>query len=309
MASNEDIILHHYDSSPFSEKVRLVLGLKTITWHSVQIPVIMPRPFLMPMTGGYRRTPVMQIGADIFCDSQMIIRELDRRFPHPSLFPADNYGMPWGLGMWTDRVFFQSSVAIIFGENAGQVPADFVKDREALAGQAFNVEAMKQSVPAMRDQWRAYAAWLHAQLSNGRPFLACDEVSLADINAYMNIWFLKNGFPPATDILAEFPLVSGWADRIAALGHGTRIELEAKEALEIAKNDRPNTEPVEDAFDPNGRKPGDKVSIMPDDYGRTPVEGTIVSSSSQHIAIHRNDPDAGDVVVHFPRAGFFVMSA
>ncbi|KJL06833.1 hypothetical protein JT13_27315, partial [Klebsiella pneumoniae] len=67
----------------------------------------MPRPDLMPMTGGYRRTPTMQIGADIYCDTQIIIRELERRFPTPTLFPAGHAGMPWALGMWTDRPFFQ----------------------------------------------------------------------------------------------------------------------------------------------------------------------------------------------------------
>src|SRR5689334_19212590 len=35
-----------------------------------------PRPELMPMTGGYRRTPVLQIGADIYCDTQLILRVL-----------------------------------------------------------------------------------------------------------------------------------------------------------------------------------------------------------------------------------------
>src|SRR6201985_1281583 len=97
-----DIILHHYDVSPFSEKVRLLFGLKGLEWKSVIQPVIMPKPDLIPLTGGYRRIPVMQIGADIFCDSQIILRELDRRFPEVSLTPA-NGGAPYGLGFWADR--------------------------------------------------------------------------------------------------------------------------------------------------------------------------------------------------------------
>ena len=36
-----DIILHHYEISPYSEKVRLGLGLKGLAWASVEIPVIM----------------------------------------------------------------------------------------------------------------------------------------------------------------------------------------------------------------------------------------------------------------------------
>ena len=72
-----DIILHHYETSPYSEKVRLGLGLKGLAWGSVEIPVIMPKPDLTALTGGYRKTPVLQIGADIYCDSQLIMRELE----------------------------------------------------------------------------------------------------------------------------------------------------------------------------------------------------------------------------------------
>src|ERR1700744_948708 len=109
------IILHHFDESPFSEKIRLIFGLKKLAWTSVQIRRSMPRPDLMPMTGGYRRTPVMQIGADIYCDTQCIIRELEQRYPHPSLFPDRNHGIGWASAMWTDRSFFQNTVNLVFG--------------------------------------------------------------------------------------------------------------------------------------------------------------------------------------------------
>ena len=83
-----DMILHHYETSPYAEKVRLGLGLKGLAWASVEIPVIMPKPDLTALTGGYRKTPVLQIGADLYCDSQLIMRELERRHPSPRpLFP------------------------------------------------------------------------------------------------------------------------------------------------------------------------------------------------------------------------------
>ena len=73
-----DIILHHYGLSPFAEKVRIGLGLKQAAWKSVDIPNVMPKPDLMPLTGGYRKTPVMQVGADIYCDTQLIMLELEQ---------------------------------------------------------------------------------------------------------------------------------------------------------------------------------------------------------------------------------------
>ena len=87
------LILHHFDWSPFAEKARLALGLKRLAWQSVQIPMIMPKPDLMPITGGYRKTPTLQIGADIYCDTRLIATELERRFASPTLFPDGNRGL------------------------------------------------------------------------------------------------------------------------------------------------------------------------------------------------------------------------
>jgi len=310
MANQYPIILHHFEKSPFSEKVRLVFGLKKIAWTSVLIPRIMPRPDLMPMTGGYRRTPTLQIGADIYCDTQIIIRELERRFPQPTLFPDGNTGLPWALGMWTDRSFFQNTVNLVFGSLADQVPKEFREDREQLRGQKFDVDAMKAAIPQMRDQLRAHADWIEAQLGDGRAWLLGKQPSLGDVNAYMNIWYVRGNLPDAEKLFERFPKILAWEQRVKTIGHGSRErELTSAEALEIARNATPQTATNADAGDLNGRKPGDRVQVIPDDYGKIPVEGTIVSLSAQHIALRRKDVRAGEVVVHFPRAGFLVVPA
>jgi len=308
MADPHPIILHHFEKSPFSEKVRVVFGIKKIAWTSVLISRIMPRPDLMPMTGGYRRTPTLQIGADIFCDTQVIIRELERRFPQPTLYPAGNAGIAWGLGMWTDRAFFQNTVNLVFGTLADQVPKEFREDREQLRGQKFDVEAMKASIPQMRDQLRAHVDWIEMQLQDGRAFLGGPLPGLGDVHAYMNIWYVRNNLPDAANLFERFPNTLAWEQRVKSLGHGTRErELSPAEALEIARTATPQTPVAEDAGDLNGRKPGDRVQVVPDDSGKIPVEGVIVFLSAQHIAIRRKDERAGEVVVHFPRAGFLVI--
>ena len=303
------IILHHFDQSPFSEKIRVVFGAKNIAWTSVRISRIMPRPDLMPLTGGYRRTPVMQIGADIYCDTQCIMRELERRFPEPSLVPKGSEGFAWSSAMWTDRTFFQNTVNLVFGSLADKVPADFIADREKLRGAKFDVAAMTATIPQMRDQFRAHLQWIDAQLSDGRRWMEGEKPALCDINAYMNIWYVRSNLANADDMLAEFDHARAWAARMRGLGHGQRSELSSAEALEIAARATPQTEELSDPNDPNGRKPGDKVEVMPDDYGKIRVSGEIVALSPQHIAIRRHDPRAGEVVVHFPRAGFLVFRA
>jgi glutathione S-transferase len=307
------IILHHFDQSPFSEKVRLIFGFKRLSWTSVRIPRIMPKPELMPLTGGYRRTPVMQIGADVFCDTQIIIREIERRFPSPTLFPAGNSGLPWALSLWSDRTFFQCTVNLVFGVLGDRVPREFIEDRSRLRGAKFDVEAMTAALPPMRDQFRAHADWIEAQLSDGRKWLLGD-FSLADVNAYMNVWYVRSNLSAKDqvaagidDILARSPCVTAWEARMRAIGDGSRKELSPGDALDIAAHASPETPPAQDRGDPNGRKVGDRVRITPDDYGKVEVAGEIVSMSAQHIAIRRLDERVGEVVVHFPRAGFLVL--
>jgi glutathione S-transferase len=304
------IILHHFDESPFSEKVRLVFGLKNMAWSSVRISRIMPRPDLMPMTGGYRRTPVLQIGADIYCDTQAILRELERRFPEPTLFPAGFAGVASATAMWTDRTFFQSTVNLVFGSLADKVPPDFIADREKLRGAKFDVAAMAAAIPQMRDQFRAHVRWMEAQLGDGRSWMCGDKPGLCDVNAYMNVWYLRANLPgEAERLLAEFTRTQAWETRMRAVGHGRRSEMSTAAALDIAADATPRTAVLADPGDPNGRKPGDRVEVMPDDYGKIKVSGEIVALSPDHIAIRRHDPRAGEVVVHFPRVGFLVLSA
>jgi glutathione S-transferase len=303
------IILHHFDQSPFSEKVRIVFGLKNIAWTSVRISRIMPRPDLMPLTGGYRRTPVMQIGADIYCDTQSILRELERRFPEPSLFPDGRQGFGWTTSMWTDRPFFQNTVNLVFGSLGDKVPQEFIDDRTKLRGAKFDVAAMRAAIPQMRDQFRAHVQWIDAQLGEDQSWLGGARASLIDVNAYMNVWYVRANMPDADAMLAEFRHARTWEARVRDIGHGPRSEMSTVEALDIAAKARPQTAVASDPNDPNGRKPGDRVEVAPDDYGKIKVAGEIVSLSAQHIAIRRHDPHAGDLIVHFPRAGFLVTQA
>jgi glutathione S-transferase len=305
--SNE-IIFHHYPASPFSEKVRLAFGIKKLEWRSVEIPNMMPKPDLVPLTGGYRKTPVMQIGADIYCDTQIILRELERRFPKPSLFP-NGKGLAYALAFWADRIFFMPTVAIIFGEIGDMVPEAFKKDRAAMSGSTFSTEAMKAAAPFVRDQFRAHLSFIAEQLEDGRAFLDGDQAGAADLHAIMNVWFLRGALPHvAKPFLEEFPKLEAWASRLTAIGHGKMSAMDSKEALRTAREADPETKSGSDTHDPQGRVPGQSVTVSADDYGRDAIAGQIVFSDAHEIAIRRTDKDVGDVVVHFPRAGFNVAS-
>ena len=299
-----DILFHQYDSSPFSEKVRVCLGIKKLPWAAVDQPVIMPKPELVALTGGYRRIPVMQIGADIYCDSQLIVRELERRFPEPTLFPQGDHGLAHANAMWSDRTIFQAAVAIIFGGLGDKVPAAFVNDRVALSGRSFDPVAMQAAIPHMKAQMRAHVTLLSDQLADGRRFLTGDRAGLVDANGYYNLWFIRSAFPPSASLFENIPHVPEWLERVKAIGHGERSAMSREDALNIARTSAPMAATV---ASPDAELEGKPVSVAADDYGRDAVKGVLVGSSEHHVSISREDPQAGKVAVHFPRIGFSVQ--
>jgi glutathione S-transferase len=228
-----DIILHHYETSPYSEKVRIGLGLKGLAWGSVEIPVIMPKPDLTALTGGYRKTPVLQIGADIYCDSQLIMRELERRHPTPSFYPAGR-GAADALAWWAEKTTFSPAVSIAFAKKPDALPEGFLEDRAKFSGRNIDPAAMMAAVPNLLDQLRAHFDWLDQSLADSRSFLQGSAASLADLAAYHPIWFLKQNFGPTAAPLDGFPRLLSWAERVAAIGHGRRSQMTSQEALDIA---------------------------------------------------------------------------
>ena len=302
-----ELILHHYDNSPFSEKIRLCLGHKQLAWRAVRQPDVMPKPHLVPLTGGYRRIPVLQIGADVFCDSQLIARVLERLQPAPTLFPGGSEGLCFALQFWAERLLFMAAVPVLFSKIAPAVPEAFIEDRRKLMGGRGDFRALMQAGSLVADQLRAHLQLLETQLADGRAFLLGDAFSLADAAAYHPVWFLLS-VPPARAALDEFASVSAWAERLRGMGHGRRSECTQEQALAVARAARPATAPSKDARDPSGLAPGARVRVAPDDYGFDPVEGELVASDVHEVALRREAPEVGEVVVHFPRAGFRVMA-
>ena len=309
-----DIILHHYPASPVSEKVRVALGIKKLAWRSVEIPRLPPKPDVMPLTGGYRRTPFMQIGADIYCDSQCILRELHRRHPKPDFFPGGSEGVTWALARWTDTAF-DCAVRVVLGGNVDQLPEPFLQDRGRLFfGPTFDKDKdkarLKADVPHAAAQVRAQLAWIDRQLGDGRDYLPGGVPGLFDASCYYLVWFIRGRWQGGPALMAQFPKLEAWEARVKSIGHGKPTTMTAEEAIEVARSAETSTPERGDAGDPQGLKPGQRVSVVADLYsGETPVEGRIRRVEAETISLLRDDPRVGTVCVHFPRVGYRVAIA
>ena len=297
-----DLILHHFDWSPFAEKARLVFGLKGLAWQSVQIPMIMPRPDLMPLTGGYRKTPTLQIGADIYCDTRLIARELERRFPTPSLFPGGNGGLSLALSQWSDTAFFEPGAGLSMGMNK-DVPEAVVADRKGFFN-FMDFSQLEADAPHMLAQLRANADLVEQQLADGREYLLGSAPGWADITAYFPVWMARTFIPVAAGLLKPMQRLAAWESRVKLIGHGQRSELGSQAALDVAHEANPDPGRGVDAADPLELRVGEFVEVSPVDYGKIPVRGELITLEMHEVALRREHPRTGTLVTHFPRIGY-----
>lgn len=306
--ASEEVIFHAYPQSPVAEKVRVVFGIKGLDWRSVEIPRLPPKPMLTALTGGYRRTPVMQIGADIYCDSQCIIRELERRFPSPTIMPTAEHGLMWCLSRWTDGPLFDQTVRHVLGAAGDGLDKDFAADRGRLyLGEdwAAGLKQANADLPHLVSQMRAPLSWVNAQLSDGRAFLLGDEPAAIDAQFYYVVWFLRGRWSGGPSFLSEFEQLLRWEDNIRAIGHGTSSIMDAGDAISCAHGAVSIAPTGVAAHEPQGLSVGQSVTIRPDvNGGEQPVVGTIRYADAQTVVIERSADDVGTVCVHFPRAGY-----
>ena len=306
-AEMADLILHHYDISPYAEKIRLALGLKGLAWRSVIVPMVLPKPELMPLTGGFRRTPVLQIGADIYCDTLRIAMELDRRFPAPPLLPEDGCGFDAVLATWAERVLMWPTARYVTGMNREGLSEGFFRDRSAMRGhEAPSMERVAADLPHQEGQLRLMLGWVEDLLVDAESGLATRTPRLADFALYQRLWWLKALEGKAAPVLAGYPRIGDWMTRIANIGHGQRSELSPAEALRIASEAEPET--AASAGGPGDFPPGLRVRVATEDFALDPVEGEVVHSTPAEIAIRREDPKTGRIHVHFPRLGYEVAA-
>jgi glutathione S-transferase len=296
------LILHHYDFSNFAEKARLMLGFKGLPWRGVEIPPILPK--LVPLTGGYRRTPVLQDGADIWCDTTLIAREFERRVPEPSLFPAATAGSANAIAWWAEQQFMRPVALFVSGINADHMPAGLHADRARLHSLPEpSIEAVRKAAIRNRNLVRPQIRWLADMLEDGRRYLLGDEPCIADFAAYHVVWFFRGRHIDCRGELTPYPRLLAWRDRMAAIGHGARTDIDADEALAIARDATPATPRPSDPQDGDPR-PGERARVRPGDNARDWVEGEVRFIDASEIALSRHDPLVGEVVVHFPRLGY-----
>lgn len=308
-----DIILHHYPASPFSEKIRLVLGYKQLAWRSVLIPSIMPKPDVLALTGGYRRTPFLQVGADVYCDTALICEVLEDLQPAPSLYPAPHKGLARVLAQWADSTLFWAAmgytlqprgVATMFEGAPPEAAKAFAADRAAMSA------GMTRLRPA--DATSAYKSYLRriATMLEGQDFLLGSAPCIADFAVYHPLWFSRRRVPVMAGVLDATPAVLAWMDRMEAIGHGQSQKMSAAESIATSAASTPLAIASDTVFqDEHGIALGQQVLVSAESFGPEATQGELIAATRTRYTLRRMDERAGVVHVHFPRVGFVLKAA
>src|SRR5450830_112024 len=294
-----ELILHHYPQSPFAEKARLLLGFKGLSWRSVLISPVMPKPDLMALTGGYRKTPVLQVGADIYCDTALIAHRLEL--------------VTQGFAAWADSVVFAHAVALVFQPESlaakfAKVPPEMLKVLVADRAKLFSGgTAARLHLEQAKHQWPAIISRIDQQLQHQAGDFLFGEPSIADFALAHPLWFLK-GSPVTAPLVDAYPAVATWLDRVLSFGHGAATEMSAEQALDVSRHATPAALPDEVFEDLNGFTAGQPVNIAATDYGTDPVVGELLFAGREELILRRTDERGGTVHVHFPRLGFCIQA-
>ncbi len=297
-----DIILHHYDASPYSEKMRAYLGFKRAAWRSVLVPPVAPKPDLTRLTGGYRRTPVLQIGADIYCDTSLMIERLEQVLPGPALATGPAAAAQALTGLWAEADFFWRAARLALAVKADELPDAFLADRGAMLGAVLDRTQMKAALPVLAGNVAALLPIIENGVAQAGDFLGGQGPSMADFQLYHTLWFL-GGVDGLTRLGLKAGPLTAWLNRMTAFGHGDRQEIPAATAHDVAAAATPNDLPPH--LDVPGTPAlGLPMAVQPESFGKESSLGNLAALSATRIALDHQPDGLGPVRVHFPRLGY-----
>ncbi|MFS8180257.1 glutathione S-transferase family protein [Pseudovibrio denitrificans] len=297
------MIFHHKDVSPYSEKIRLMLGYTGISWSSVQAPLTPPRPSIDPLVGGYRRIPVAQKGADVFCDTILIAEEIARLSENPQLSP---YGQSEDLSAFLQEletdVFFACVASIpvlgVIKALLQQVPLQaipgYLQDKKKLMSDKHLIPTSREDAKAT---WQQFLDQLESRLASD--FLHGYTPGIADFSAVHMVWFREK--MDRRQVFKDRRLLRNWFHRMAAIGHGHRTDITTEDALQIAAHADPRKISEEMK---RSALIGATVAVGPTDYATQATHGELVGEDENRWVLARDTQVAGRVHVHLPKRRF-----
>ncbi|KAK7192040.1 hypothetical protein DPSP01_003907 [Paraphaeosphaeria sporulosa] len=312
-----DIVLFNYPSSPFGRRIQWYLQLRAIEYALVEQPVMMPRTDLEKLGVKYRRIPILAIGRDVYLDTRLILRTLEKKFPDGKL-GSDKPEQQF-IEKLLDKYMVEGPV---FQQTAGLVPSaflkdpSFAKDRKGFLGRNWTPDELDEGRPESLVFVRNLFDLLETTiLADGRNWvLGTERPSLADIQAIWPVdWATSMNMPSHVVSEELFPKVYAWISRFqhalkdAAASCSEPVPLNGDEAVSYMKtfkeSQQATAEDVVDKHDPQEVERGTLVEMYPSDWGSEHRDaGRLVALARDEVTIMAEG--ALGLRIHAPRTGF-----
>ena len=302
-----NLILHQYDISPFSQKAQKMMGLKGLSWRSVEMPMIAPKPDVEALTGGYRGTPVLQIGRDVFIDNWMIARALDEFDATGPAVNAQGGLREAALYAWGERLFTPLLHAALAAYQS-EWNADFLADRKQVFPDV-NFDTLEAGDADRRSQVLAYLGTVEAQLSMGQNFLGGAQADSWDIHVWGMVWMIHSALPTLMPVVETWPRLTDWYERMSALGTGDREDAEIGIAWQALREGSARPVPNTPDQEPLARWVGEVVYVSAGSADRGCASGRLLAVDHEQVVLGV-EPISGEAAqVWFPRFGYHLKQS
>lgn len=325
--SSPTVIIYKYNQSPYAQKVDNVLLLKGIPHKQVQVSMVLPRPDISGELGiNYRRIPILAIGNDVYCDTNLITSVLERRFPasagYGTLFPSGKRGTSAHTGLikefskyYVENALFNNATGLISWD---KFPDQLIKDRSDLLGRKINPAAMAANTARPLSELSSHLASIEEQLNDGREWLF-DTVTpgLADISVHFVLAWIKP-MPTSASLFDEkrYPNTLKWLNRLSEL---LKSKQKAQGTPEVLKGEAAGADITSSNHEPDAVvgfdareaqrlnvKLGDVIQVAPEDTGRSyPTLGKLVALNLEEVVLEIQ-AKKGKLRCHFPRLGYSI---
>ena len=189
--------------SPNGARVAVFLAEKDVTIPTADVSVLKgeTRTPEFRKINSLGQVPVLELDdGTILTESVAICRYLESLYPKPSLFGEDALAQA-RIEMWNRRM--ERHIFDTVG-NVGMHEMPMFADQ---------IEQIPEYAASLRRRFAEKLSWLDAEMADGRPFIAGDTFSVADITgmaALMVCHFIEEKVP------TDFEHVKAWEDRMRA---------------------------------------------------------------------------------------------
>lgn len=262
--------------------------------------MVLPRPILEKLDITYRRIPLLAFGKDVYCDTSLIIDELQARYGKLASTPADKAYEVFGIQI------FSSALSVV--PTAALTP-EFIKDRITIFPGLNDPEFASKRPSGLAEMKAKFRIIEHDFLAKSPgPFIAGTSFGLADLHAGWAVgWSLNTiglGQEPGFSA-ADFPRIYKWVSAWPTPSYTDLAQDAVWDAVQRA--DYTAKDIGVDEHDPLGIQLGTSVSVENSDTqpGAHPQTGKLVGLDARECVVELKN----GVRVHFPRIGYVVKEA